>query len=183
MGKIILFNMMSLDGYFEGPGNDLSWHRVDAEFNEFAIEQLSNVNALIFGRRTYELMAGYWPTKNATNDDPKVAAMMNSAPKIVFSRTLASADWNNTAVLQDEIEAEAKKLRAHPADSFILGSAKLAASFTAKGLIDEYRVMINPVIMGNGTPLFKPGGGKLDLKLLGSRVFGSGNVLLTYRPS
>ena len=86
--KIFLFMMVSLDGYFEGPDHDISWHRVDSEFNDFSLEQMSKVDTLMFGRRTYELMESYWPSEEARQDDPKVAEFLNTLPKIVFSRNM-----------------------------------------------------------------------------------------------
>src|SRR5579872_1265701 len=99
MRKVFLFMMVSLDGYFEGPNHDLSWHNVDEEFNKFAIAQTKNVGTLLFGRRTYELMRDFWPTEEARKTDPIVANQMNTTPKIVFSRTLKEAEetkyWKN----------------------------------------------------------------------------------------
>ncbi len=106
MRKIYVFNLITLDGFFEGPNRELDWHNVDGEFNEFAIEQLNNSGLLLFGRVTYELMASYWPTELALKDDPIVADMMNSIPKIVFSRTLKKADWNNTRLIKDNVREE-----------------------------------------------------------------------------
>ena len=93
MRKVILFNMVSLDGFFEAPKRDINWHNVDDEFNEFAIEQMNTVDTLIFGRVTYEFMVSYWPTSEAITNDPIVAEKMNSLPKIVFSKTLSQVDW------------------------------------------------------------------------------------------
>ena len=181
MRRLILFNMMTLDGFFEGPGHNIDWHTVDEEFNQFAIEQLAEAGALVFGRVTYELMAGYWPTSGAIADDPAVAGLMNAIPKIVFSRTLEAAPWNNTRLIQGGLEAEMRRLKEEAGrDLFIFGSAELASELTRIGLIDEYRVMVSPVILASGTPLFK--GTQLKLKLLRSRTFAIGNVLLVYAP-
>lgn len=183
MRKVILFNMVTLDGFFEGPDRDINWHNVDDEFNEFAIEQINTVDTLIFGRVTYELMASYWPTKEAITNDPIVADKMNSMPKIVFSKTLASADWQNTRLVKGDAAKEIAKLKKQSGkDLIIFGSADLAASFIKDGLIDEFRVMLNPVLLGRGTPLFKGIHEKLNLKLLKTKTFGSGNVLLYYQP-
>jgi dihydrofolate reductase len=182
MRKVILFNMVTLDGFFEGPDRDINWHNVDDEFNEFAIEQINTVDTLIFGRVTYELMASYWPTKEAITNDPIVADKMNSMPKIVFSKTLASADWQNTRLVKGDAAKEIAKLKKQSGkDLIIFGSADLAASFIKDGLIDEFRVMLNPVVLGKGAPLFKDIQDKLNLKLLKTRTFGSGNVLLYYQ--
>ena len=183
MKKLILFNLVTLDGFFAGPTGDIDWHNVDDEFNQFAIEQLDTIDALLFGRVTYQLMANYWPTPAAAADDPIVAGRMNNLPKIVFSRTLEKVEWKNTRLVKDNIAEEISKLK-HQAgkDIFIFGSADLASSFTKLGLIDEYRVIVNPVVLGSGKPLFKGLNDRLNLKLLKTRTFGSGNVLLYYQP-
>ncbi len=182
MRTLYLFNMITLDGYFEGATKwDISWHKVDAEFNEFAIEQLNATDTLIFGRVTYEGMAAYWPTETPIKNDPIVANMMNSSPKVVFSRTMKNAEWNNTRVVKENTAQELANLKKQSGkDIGILGSANLASTLVESGLIDEYRVMINPVILGKGTLLFQGFGDRLNLRLLKARTFKSGNVLLCY---
>jgi dihydrofolate reductase len=183
MRKVILFNMVTLDGFFEGPNGEIDWHKVDDEFNEFAIQQTGSAAGLIFGRKTYELMVSYWPTPQAETDDPQVTEIMNSIPKYVFSRTLEEAGWKNTRLIKEDAPAEIQKLKAEPGgDLFIFGSANLSASLLQKGLIDEIRVIVNPVVLGDGRTLFEDLPGKLELELLNSRAFRSGNVLLYYRP-
>lgn len=178
MRKIILFNMITLDGFFAGPNGDIDWHNVDDEFNDFSIEQLNTTDCLIFGRRTYELMTSYWPTEAALRDDPQVAEKMNSISKIVFSRTLQKADWNNTRLVKESTPAEITNLKQQPGkDMFLFGSADLAAALIQNGLIDEFRLMVNPVVLGSGTPMFKE---RLVLKLISARTFKNGNVLLCY---
>ena len=175
--------MMTLDGFFEGRNKEIDWHKVDNEFNDFAIEQLSTASVLIFGRVTYELMAGYWPTQAALSDDPVVAKKMNSIPKIVFSRTLDRAGWNNTRLVRDDNKKECAKLKQQSGkDIFIFGSASLAATFKELGLIDEYRIMISPILLGQGNSLFKPSEKRLELRLIKTKIFRSGNVLLCYEP-
>lgn len=183
MRKLVLFNLMTLDGYFEGVDADISWHNVDEEFNEFAIAQLKTADALLFGRKTYELMAGYWPTAEAINDNQIVADLMNRFDKIVFSKSLEEATWNNTRLVPEDLFDEVKKLKSAPGkDLFIFGSADLSSTLIDHHLIDEFRVMINPLILGNGTPLFKNIDEKINLQLLKTKVFGNGNVLLYYIP-
>ena len=183
MRKIIIFNMASLDGLFEGPKRDISWHNVDEEFNEFAIQQLHSVDTLIFGRITFEMMANYWPTPAAIQNDPIVAGLMNAKPKIVFSRTLQKVEWNNSRLIKEFIPDEINKLKEQSGkDLIIFGSADLAASMMKASLIDEYRIMLNPVVLGSGAPLFKGIKDRLDLKLIISKTFRSGNVLLYYQP-
>jgi len=183
MRKVIFFMLTTLDGFFEGPNREIDWHNVDEEFNEFAIDQLNSVDVLLFGRVTYELMASYWPTPAAATDDPIVADKMNHLPKIVFSKTLSSVDWQNTRLVKENIAEEISKLKQQPGkDLIIFGSSDLAVTFIRHGLIDEYRIMVNPVVLGNGKPLFKGINDKLNLKLLKTKTFRSGNVLLYYQP-
>jgi len=181
MRKVILFNLTSLDGYFEGPNRDINWHNVDDEFNEFAIQQTSEFGAFLFGRVTYELMASYWPTEDAKRDDPTIAELMNRLPKIVFSKTLKNAEWENTKLVNDDfVEAVSKLKQEAGKDIAIFGSSDLAVTLIEHGLIDELRIMVNPIVLGEGKPLFKGIKSKLDLKLVKTRVFKSGNILLYY---
>jgi dihydrofolate reductase len=183
MRKLFAFNMVTLDGFFEGPNQDISWHNVDDEFNQFAIEQTGTVDAILFGRRTYELMASYWPTDAAIKDDPTIAGLMNSLPKIVFSRTLQKAEWNNTRLIKDNIAEEILKLKGQPGKEIaVFGSADLLSTLIQLDLVDEHRIIVNPVVLGSGTPLFKNVKDRLNLKLTRSRTFDSGNVLLYYQP-
>jgi dihydrofolate reductase len=183
MCKLFIFNLVTLDGFFEGPNHDISWHNVDGEFNEFAIEQLNSIGTLVFGRVTYEGMASYWPTSSAIEDDPIIANLMNTLPKIVFSHTLQKAEWNNTGLIKDNIAEEVLKLKQQSGkDLALFGSANLMASLMTLDMIDEYRILVNPVVLGSGTPLFKGGHQKINLKLIKTRTFRSGNVLLCYEP-
>jgi dihydrofolate reductase len=183
MRKLLVFNLVTLDGYFEGPNRDISWHNVDAEFNDYAIDMLNSVDTLIFGRVTYELMASYWPTPDAIKNDPIVAAKMNALPKVVFSRTLDKVEWNNTRLVKADIEEEIKKMKKQPGkDMALLGSGSIMSGFAQRGLIDEYRIMVNPIILGDGNPLFKGIKDRLNLKLTTTRAFSNGNVLLYYQP-
>lgn len=181
MRKVVLFMMVTLDGYFEGANQQIDWHNVDDEFNEFATEQLDEVDTLLFGRKTYEMMASYWSTEGARKDDPEVAGRMNATSKLVFSRTLSKAQWENTRVIKSDFAAEVRKLKAQPGkDMIIFGSSGLGATFLREHLLDELRVMINPILLGSGHTLFQGIDDKLKLNLLKTRVFRSGNVLLYY---
>jgi dihydrofolate reductase len=184
MKKIIFQMLTTLDGFYEGPNREIDWHNVDGEFNAYAIEVLDSVDMLLFGRRTYELMAGYWPTPEALKDDPIVAKKMNDLPKVVFSRTLRTADWAHTRVVNDHIAEEITSLKRQSGkDMAIFGSSDLALTFVRLGFIDEFRIFINPVVLGKGKPLFNGLGERLDLRLLKTRTFQSGNVLLSYEPA
>jgi dihydrofolate reductase len=183
MRKIIVFNMVTLDGFVAGPSGDIDWHRVDEEFNQFAIAQLDAAGGLIFGRVTYELMAGYWPTPLALEDDPIVAHQMNILPKIVVSRTLERADWHNTRLIKANFATELKQLKQQSgSDLFVFGSANLVASLIREDLIDEYRILVNPVVLGSGQPLFQDFRPPLHLKLIRTETFQNGNVMLVYTP-
>lgn len=143
--KLISCNMLSLDGLFEGPVHNIDWHRVDKEFNDFAVAQLHTAGVLVFGRATDELMASYWPTHQALADDPIVAGLMNNLPKLAVSRTLEKADWNNTRLVKEGPSEEIACLKPLPGkDMFLFGSADLAATLLRDGLIDEFRVMLTP---------------------------------------
>ena len=181
MRKVFMFNMISLDGFFAGPKGEIDWHNVDKEFNAFAVEQLKEIETLVFGRVTYELMAGYWPTPTAVKSDPVVAERMNSLAKLVFSKTLNSVEWNNSRLVKGNPAQEISKLKIQQGKALaILGSAVLSASLMETDTIDELRIMVNPVILGSGMPLFRNANSRHPLKLVGSRAFRSGNVLLTY---
>jgi dihydrofolate reductase len=181
MRKLIFFMLTSLDGYYEGPGHAIDWHNVDVEFNEFAIAQLDSADTLLFGRVTYEMMAAFWPPDAAMKNDPITAATMNRLPKIVFSRTLSSAAWQNTRLVKDNVAEEVEKLKEQAGkDLIIFGSSDLSVSLIQAGLIDEF--MVNPVALGNGKALFKGLPGRLNLELMKTRTFKSGTVLLFYRP-
>jgi dihydrofolate reductase len=184
MRKVIMFNLITIEGYFEGVNKwDISWHQVDDEFNEFSIEQLSQSGGLVFGRVTYQGMAAYWPTPIAIKNDPVIAGMMNSIHKFVFSKTLEKADWNNTQLIKGDAVEELKKLKQHSGKNlFIFGSANLSETFTRYGLIDEYRIMVNPIVLGAGVPMFSGKGEMLKMKLLNTKIFRNGNVLLYYQP-
>lgn len=178
MRQTIVSNLVSLDGFFEGPNNELDWHVVDEEFFDYAKDMLRNADTLVFGAATYEMMAAYWPT--APPDE--IAEKMNGLPKIVFSQKLQKADWNNTTLIRNNTGEEISKLKQQPGkDILILGSAKLTSSLLQLGLIDEYRVILNPVLIGQGKPLFHGITGRIRMKLISAKAFGSGVVLLRYR--
>ncbi|HEY3313489.1 MAG TPA: dihydrofolate reductase family protein [Anaerolineales bacterium] len=183
MRKVYLFNLISLDGFFEGPNHDINWHNVDDEFNEFAIKQLTETDLILFGRVTYQMMANYWPTPEAIRTDPIVAGLMNSTQKIVFSKTLNQAGWENTRLVKEHAAEELTRLKSQPGKEIaIFGSAILASRLLKSGVIDEYRLLVNPLVLGSGTALFKPEDGRQDLKLVNTRMFMSGNVMLYYQP-
>lgn len=183
MRKIFVFMMVSLDGFFEGPDHELDWHNVDAEFNEFATEQLNDVDMLLFGWKTYELMAGFWPNEAGKQESPAIAEKMNALQKIAFSRKAQKVEWQNTRLITGNVGGEVTKLKNQPGKNIaIFGSSNLCVSLIQMGLIDEFRIMVNPVVLGKGHTLFNGINDKLNLKLLKTRTFNSGNVLLYYQP-
>ncbi len=181
MKKIISQLLVSLDGYVEGPNHELDWHRVDDEFNAYAVEMLRESDVLIMGRKTYELMAGYWPI--AADDHPGVKEHMNRTPKLVFSRTLTSVAWENSRLAAGSIAEEVARLRNVPGDGLVpVGGSSLVASFLELGLIDELRIILTPVLIGGGTTLLDGITKRHPLKLLSTRQFRSGSVAMTYEP-
>jgi len=184
MRKLIVFNHVTLDGYFADVNGDMSWaHKQDAEWNAFAAENASGGGVLVFGRITYELMAGFWPTPFAIENMPTVAEGMNSMPKVVFSRTLNEAAWNNTKLVKGDIAAEMRKMKKEPGeDMAILGSGSIVSQLAQEGLIDEYQIAVNNIVLGKGRTMFDGIKEKLTLKLTKTRTFGNGNVLLCYEP-
>ncbi len=184
MRKLIMWNLVTLDGMFEGQKSwDLDWHQSiwGPELEQLSIEQLGSADMLLFGRVTYEGMAAYWQT--ARGEVAEVADYMNKLPKVVFSRTLDRADWNNTRLIQDNAVEEVLALKQQGAGNlFIFGSAGLCSTFMKHGLIDEYRLAIAPLVMGGGSPLFKQSPDRLKLKLLEARPLGTGGVILRYAP-
>jgi dihydrofolate reductase len=182
MRKIIAQEMVSVDGYFAGPNGELDWFVWDDVLRDLSISTLDSVDTLLFGRVTYEMMAGYWPT--ATDEDPAIKTAMNTLPKIVFSRSLQSAGWSNTRLARELIPEEIVKLKQqHGKDIAIYGSGSLVSALALHGLVDEYRLIVNPVVLGRGKPLFRDVTKKQYLKLLKATSLGSGNVLLRYKPS
>jgi dihydrofolate reductase len=182
MRKLGVFNFVTLNGYFKGPNGDIGWHQHGGEETEYAMEGLRSGSTLLFGRVTYQMMASYWPTPNAIKNDPAVAEGMNNADKIVFSKTLKKAEWKNTKLIRDNIIEEIRKLKLTPGnDLTLLGSGSILTQLADHGLIDEYQFMVDPLVLGDGTSIFKNLKHQLNLKLNNSRVFKSGTVLLSYK--
>jgi dihydrofolate reductase len=183
MRKLSVFNLMTLDGYIAGQDGDISWHNVDKEFQELAEKASNSGNILLFGRVTYELMMRYWPTPEAIKNDPIVAQGMNNSEKIVFSRTMNKADWNNTKLVKDNMLMEIRKLKQGSGkDMTVLGSGNVVSQLAQERLIDEFQILLNPVVIGKGKTMFEGVKDRFSLKLTKTRVFGNGNVLLNYEP-
>jgi dihydrofolate reductase len=182
----MVFNHVSLDGFFTSASGDFGWAHSgsdDPEFNAFVSENASGEGELVFGRVTYQMMAGWWPTPMAAQAMPEVAAGMNRMRKIVFSRTLHKAEWNNTRLITGDLTSEVRKLKDEEGPGMvILGSGQIVAQLAAAGLIDEYQILVNPIALGTGRTLFEGLAERLKLKLTRSRVFQNGKAFLCYEP-
>jgi dihydrofolate reductase len=186
MRKLIAFNHVTLDGYFVGANGDFSWARHgndDPEYSAFVAENASGGGQLLFGRITYELMASYWPTPIADQHNPAVAAGMNSMSKVVFSRTLDKASWNNTKLVKGDLVSEVRKMKDEPGPGMaILGSGSIVSKLAPEHLIDEYQMMTDPVVLGKGRTMFDGIQETLNLNLTRTRTFKNGKVFLCYEP-
>jgi len=179
MRKLIMWNIITLDGYFEGNQNwDLTFHNTvwGQELETLSIEQLHAADYLVFGRVTYEGMAAHW-----TKAKGEIADLMNKTPKLVFSKTLKSAEWNNTTLIKENASAEIIKLKEQDGkDMYVFGSANLSETFVNDNLFDEYRIGIAPTILGSGRPLFKQGISSRNLTLVSTQQLLTGGVVLKY---
>ena len=182
MGKVVVNLSVSADGFFEGPGGDISWHQVDEEVHGHFNEVLGRMSYFVEGRVVYEMMEAYWPTADqqpeSTEAEREFARIWRETPKVVYSRTLERVGPNATLV-RDVVPAEVQELKEQAAGDLSLGGAEIVAAFLQHGLVDEFWLYIHPVVIGEGRPLF-PRGGHLDLRLLESHAFGNGVVRLRY---
>jgi dihydrofolate reductase len=184
MRSLASFIVTSLDGFYEGRDGEFNWLVPDEEFNDFAACQLDEADTLGFGRATYEHMADYWPTEHSRVNDPAIASRMNTKPKLVFSTTLGRAEWSNTTIVAGDAVEQTRALKAAPGgELLVIGSTHLTAHLTAASLLDELRIMVCPIAIGQGRSLFEDLKGRLSLRLAHVRQFDAGNVLLTYRLS
>jgi dihydrofolate reductase len=184
MRKLLVFNSVTVDGYFTDMKGDMSWaHQQDPEWNEFVAGNAESGGELLFGRVTYEMMASWWPTPAATKQFPEVAEQMNKLPKVVFSRTLDQASWQNTKLVKGNLAEEVRKLKEESGEHLvIMGSGSIISQLARENVIDEYQIVVNPIVLGAGRTMFDGIEGRLKLKLTNSRAFGNGNVLLCYAP-
>jgi dihydrofolate reductase len=186
MPKLIVFNTISTDGYFTDKNNDMSWAHQgdpDPESDEFVAGNASGGGVLVFGRKTYELMASFWPTPAAAEQMPVVAREMNSRRKVVFSRTLEEASWSNTRLVKSDLVAEIQRMKSEPGEGLaILGSGSLVAQLAQAGLIDEVQMVVAPLALGEGRTMFEGMQEKLPLRLTKSRTFRNGRAFLVYEP-
>ena len=180
MRKLVTWNLMTLDGYFEGPSPwSLEFHTLvwDEELEAYSLMQLDEVGTLLFGRRTFDGMADYWSSETGA-----IANRMNAVEKIAATREGTTANWSNSRVLQGDISDHVAALKAedNKKDIFIFGSADLTATLLEGNAVDEIRLGLVPTVLGGGNPLFKDDGVRKDFKLIESRSFKSGGVLLRY---
>jgi dihydrofolate reductase len=174
----------TLDGFQVGPKGEFDWPNVNDEFDEFSIRQMNDIETLLFGRVTYEEMAQFWPTPEGIEADPVTAELMNRTPKVVFSSTLKEATWQNSELVTTDPAAKIGELKARPGegDLALFGSPTFTASLLQAGVVDEVRVMINPILLGGGVSLFTGLTERVKLRLDRSITFRNGNVLLCYTP-
>jgi len=185
-GRLTVFDQVSLDGAFSSPTGDIEWaHKApdDAEWNAFVSGNASGGGMLVFGRKTYEMMASFWPTPEAHAQMPVVAERMNALPKVVFSRTLASVAWQNTRLVKSYLVGEIRRLKREGSSMAVLGSGTVVAQLVDAGLVDLLQIVVNPVALGGGRSLFAGLGGPRSFALVASRVFANGSVALSYAPA
>ena len=184
MRKVIYSMMVSLDGFIEGTKRNLDWHIIDEELHTFANDQAREAGAFLYGRRLYEVMVDYWPTADTKPSAPgyevEFARIWKDKPKIVFSKTLDKVQWNSRLV-RDNIAGEITRLKQQPGEDLALGGANIASTVMQLGLIDEYRPIVHPVVLGGGTPFFPPLDTPIKLRLVETRTFESGVVYLRYQ--
>ena len=185
MRRLTVFNQVSVDGYFRTPSGDIHWlHQQpddDAEFRQFTIDNATAGGALLFGRKTYEQMASFWPTPAAAEQFPEVAREMNRLPKFVASKTLIQPEWQNTTVLSGDLVAETRRLKEGVGEPIaILGSGSIVSQLTQAGLIDEYQILVIPVVLGEGTTMFDGMKKMMNLALTKTRTFRNGKALHVY---
>lgn len=187
MRKVIVFNHVTLDGYFVDIEGEMGWAhdtKPDPEYNAFVAENAGSGGELLFGRKTYELMAGYWPTPMAHDNDLVAAEGLNNLSKVVFSRTMGQPTWKNTRLVKSDMSAEIRQVKREPGpDMVILGSGSTVAQLAAEGLIDEYQFVLNPIVLGKGRTMFEGIPCKLMLKRTKTRTFRNDKILLCYEPA
>ena len=181
MSRIAAFIMVTIDGYYEGPEQAFDFWVTGEDFDAFSVAQLDGAAGLVFGRHTYTGMAQYWPMDDAAAAAPEIAHRMNTLPKLVVSQRLVQTSWQPTTIVRT-ITDLAAHANAGTGELLVLGSPTLTASLAEAGLLDELRIMINPVAIGAGESIFQSLTGRLRLSLIATRAFSSGNLLLSYAP-
>lgn len=183
--KLMVFDQVTLDGYFTGEAGDLSWAHAsqDAQWQEFTAQNARGDAVFLMGRVTYEMMSSYWPTPQAAKQAPAIAEAMNRNHKVVVSRTLDKPSWKNTTVMKGDLSAEVRRLKDEAGPPIlIMGSGTIVCQLTSERLIDEYQLVVYPIAIGKGRSLFEGLHQTAPLRLTGTRTFQNGNVLLYYAP-
>lgn len=183
MRTVYAFVLVSVDGYHATRDGGTDWFMTDDELERYAQRQGDTIDTVVMGRRTFELMASYWPTPDAYRDDPVVAGFMNELPKVVMSRTLTSHAWGPTEFVADDAVGRLRALKEAPGkDVAIFGSSTLVASLLPTGVVDELRVDVQPVVLGDGLRFLDGADGRTTLERLSVHEFAHGSTLLTFRP-
>lgn len=185
--RLFVSMIVSLDGYIEGPHRELDWFEDrDPEFEQYCDEMIDSVGLALYGRRSYELMLGYWPNAELnprSASDLAFARKMNALPKLVLSRTLERAEWNNTQILRDRVAERLTELKREPGKPIVAwAGAGLVKTLGDLGLVDEYRLIVTPVLLGGGTPMFQGIERRRRLKLTRTTQLGRNLSVLCYQP-
>ena len=186
MRKIITTTWVTLDGFIAGPNEELDWVIVDEEMGIYEDDLVSAADTLLLGRVTYQSFAGSWPhvpdNPNASEGEKAYARKLNAMRKIVFSKTLPTVEWNNSSLVKEVLPEDITKLKQEPGrDMLIYGSASLVRTLTNHGLIDEYQLLVHPVVLGGGKPRFQDIKQRQKLKLVKTKTFPSGVIGLYYQ--
>jgi dihydrofolate reductase len=184
MHKILVFNNISVDGLFSDAEGDVGWAKRDGEeLTEYVKQTRSEISTYLFGRATYQMFAGFWPTPAGKAVNPYFAKILNEGRKVVFSKTLQQATWENSVIEREADASTLSRIKASgDGDCLIFGSGTLVRDLTERGLIDEYQLVLNPVILGSGRPLFSHLPKGVELRLVDSKPFKNGTLLLRYQP-
>lgn len=184
--KLFVSMMVSLDGFIEGPNRELDWHVQGEDFEQYCREMLNSIDLILLGRVSYEMMIGYWPAAEVNPSSPTelgFARRMNELPKVVLSTTLTSATWN-TRVVKTDVPAAVRALKCTPGkDIAVFGGATIIATLREHGLVDEYRLIVTPVVLGSGTPLFRDVRERTSLRLTKTTTLSSGGIILYCEPN
>jgi dihydrofolate reductase len=183
MAILTSFTFISLNGCYKGENEDISWHQHGGEEAAYSAESLKANDILLFGRVTFDMMKSFWPTQMAYDTFPEVAEGMNASEKLVVSNSLKTTDWNNTTIIKGDLVATIRDLKQSSKKNItLLGSGNILKQLANANLIDEYRIMMDPIFIKNGEPILDGIHKNMHLELTKSKVFASGTLLLYYRP-
>lgn len=180
--NVVVSNYVTVDGCYAGPDGEIDWFVWNDETERYSRDQIESIGTILFGRVTYELMKDYWPTDAAAEEDPVITEAMNTLPKVVFSKTLKQVDWENTRLVNGDVGDEVRELKRQSGEDIVIfGSGSIVQTLANLGLIDEYRLLVNPVVLRRGKRLFESVEADIELELVDSKTFSNGVVLLDYR--